>query len=255
MKLVSFNIWGGTIYGPLMDYLKKLSADTDVFCFQEVFSSLPGAPKESSGARMFLFEELTELLTDFTGMFDLRSSGHDFENPVNAPVSHGLAVFIKKHLAIEQVNSKLITFVNHKVDALVKAQIIKVAQGGKKLAIINFHGIAEPGDKLDTPERIGQSNLLAQIWKSLGEGAKILTGDFNLMPQTESVSILENCGRNLIKDFGIQSTRNKISWERFSNKQSFADYCFVSPDVKVKSFAVPYNEISDHLPMILEFEI
>jgi hypothetical protein len=30
---------------------------------------------------------------------------------------------------------------------------------------------------------------------------------------------------------------------------------FVSPEIKVKSFKVPDVEISDHLPMILDFEI
>ena len=44
-----------------------------------------------------------------------------------------------------------------------------------------------------------------------------------------------------------------MGW-KFFGKQHFADYVFVSKDVKVKKFEVPYLEISDHLPLILDFE-
>ena len=253
MKLVSFNVWGGTIYEPLVDYIGKLSADTDIFCFQEVFSSLPGAPIISSGARMFLFEELSVLLKDFSGFFDLRSEGFDFNGKINAPVSHGLATFIRKGLNVTSINSKIIDEVGEYADRLVKAQILTLNSEGKTLTIINFHGIALPGEKLDTPERISQSEKLSVVWRSLGNGEKILCGDFNLMPETKSIKILEACGRNLIKDFNIKNTRNKVSWKRFNSKQKFADYCFVSSGVEVQGFEVPYTEVSDHLAMILEF--
>jgi endonuclease/exonuclease/phosphatase family metal-dependent hydrolase len=66
--------------------------------------------------------------------------------------------------------------------------------------------------------------------------------------------------RNLIKDFGIKSTRGRICWEQYKHKpgftkQFFADYIFVSKRVGVKGFQVPHIEISDHLPLILDFEI
>jgi endonuclease/exonuclease/phosphatase family metal-dependent hydrolase len=41
----------------------------------------------------------------------------------------------------------------------------------------------------------------------------------------------------------------------FYGKQPFADYIFITPDIKVKNFEVPDLEISDHLPMILDFDI
>jgi endonuclease/exonuclease/phosphatase family metal-dependent hydrolase len=255
MKLVSFNTWGGTIYESLMDYIGKLSEDTDIFCFQEIFSALPGAPVVSSGARMFLFEELSALLKDFTGFFDLSSEGCDFNGPLAAPVSYGLAVFIRHGLEVKSRNIKLIATTNQQIDRLVKAQIFTLVCAGMFLDVINFHGIAKPGDKLDTEERINQSKKLAEAWRSLGSMSKILCGDFNLMPQTQSVKILQDCGRNLIREFNIQNTRNKISWTRFNNKQNFADYCFVSSGVKVKNFQVPYTEASDHLAMVLEFDL
>jgi exonuclease III len=259
MKLVSFNIWGGTIYGPLTDYLGKLSADTDIFCFQEVFSGLPGAPEESAGGRMFLFQELGVLLKEFTGFFEPRSTGFDFSNEDEGlPVSHGLAIFVRKNLSVVNYRSEIVEQTNSAEDPVegwVKVQTLTLENQGKRLSIINFHGVGQPGNKLDTPQRAGHAKKLQLIWDSLLDSAKILCGDFNLNPDTESIKMLETKGKNLIKEFNIQNTRNEISWKRYNNIQHFADYTFVSPEVKVKNFEVPYNEVSDHLPMILEFSL
>jgi endonuclease/exonuclease/phosphatase family metal-dependent hydrolase len=259
MRLISFNIWGGTIYRPLMDYIGKLSADTDIFCFQEVFSALPGAPKESSSARMFLFDELKELLPEFSGFFDAKSTGYDFSNAGGLPVSHGLAIFARRDLSALYYQSEIIEQANsleHPVEGWVKAQILSVEKDSRKLSVINFHGVGQPGDKTDTPQRINHAKKLGLIWDSLGVGAKILCGDFNMYPDIESIRIIESFGRNLIKDFKIQNTRNELSWKKYPDShQTFADFTFVSSEVKVKTFEVPYNEVSDHLPMILEFTI
>lgn len=66
--------------------------------------------------------------------------------------------------------------------------------------------------------------------------------------------MIEENYRNLIKEFNIEKTRSKLSpYAGKSNFQKFADYIFVSEDVNVTRFEVPDLEISDHLPMILEF--
>ena len=78
------------------------------------------------------------------------------------------------------------------------------------------------------------------------------------MPNTKSIKMIKEAGyKNLIKDFGIKTTRNKLAWDQFPDeeKQNFADYVFVSPEIKVRKFSVPNLEISDHLPLILDFEI
>lgn len=260
MKLVSFNIWGGTIYDPLMDYLKQLSANTDIFCFQEVFSALPGAPKVSAGGRLFLFDELSNLLKDFNGFFDPRSSGFDFNNQnLGFPFSHGLAMFVRKNLSVVNYRSEIVEQTEGIVDPVegwTKAQVLTVENGGQKLSVINFHGVAQPGGKLDTLQRIKHLKRLQLIWDSLGDSAKILCGDFNMLPDIESIKMLESRSKNLIKEFNIQNTRNELSWRKYpDSRQTFADFTFVSPELKVRAFEVPYNEVSDHLPMILQFDI
>jgi endonuclease/exonuclease/phosphatase family metal-dependent hydrolase len=63
----------------------------------------------------------------------------------------------------------------------------------------------------------------------------------------------ENGYRDLIKEYKISTTRNRLAWEMYpDNKQLFSDYVFLSPGITINNFSVPDNEISDHLPMILE---
>ena len=125
--------------------------------------------------------------------------------------------------------------------------------GDKEISVSNFHGIPFPGNKLDTDKRLTEVKRTKEIIFSKGE-SQILVGDFNLLPETQSIKIFEEDMRNLIKEFNIQITRSTLSpFYGRPDFQKFADYTFVSPDVRVKNFTVPDVEVSDHLPMILEF--
>lgn len=259
MKLVSLNTWGATRGQIFFDYVKEQARSADIFCFQEIFSAPGSAPKISSGAYMRLFEELEKILPKHAGKFLERSSGYDFKGPVDFPVKHGLAIFYKKHLGLVSDASAAIgvsTGIDDPVEGVLKAQVLTLAAAGREFSVINYHGPSVPGDKLDTPERIENSKKLQAVAESLKGRPKILCGDFNLMPETASIRMFEEAGmKNLIKEYSVTTTRNEISWERYHNKQSFADYTFVTSQIKVNSFEVPYNLVSDHLPMILEFEI
>ena len=78
---------------------------------------------------------------------------------------------------------------------------------------------------------------------------KILCGDFNLLPETKSLRILEENMVDLVKKFDIHSTRS-VS---FKYETRYADYMLVSPDVVVERFNAPHINVSDHLPLVLEF--
>ncbi len=135
------------------------------------------------------------------------------------------------------------------------ASYITFKKQGRIVNLLNVHGKSLPGHKMDTPTRLKQSKTIIDFLKAKS-GPKVIGGDFNLMPDTKSIAMFENAGyRNLIKDFGVKNTRNKLSWRQFNNLQYFADFVFVSKEVKVNKFEVPYMEISDHLPQILDFEV
>ncbi len=260
MKLLSLNIEGGASDERFFKYVRTRAKTADIFCFQEVFSSKKPV-KVDSGQRTDVFGDLNKLLKGFESLrlpVAVRA-GEYFKT--GSRVELCLAIFYRKNFSVEKhfgkhvygtINSE-VDFKNGKEANAV--QCVKFDSFKGSFWVANFHGISKPGNKLDTPVRIKQSKTLAAVLTKL-EGPKILCGDFNLMPNTKSIEIIEQTGmKNLIKLFKIKNTRNSISWKRYHNRQSFADFTFVSPDIKVKNFKVPYVLASDHLPMILDYKI
>lgn len=84
----------------------------------------------------------------------------------------------------------------------------------------------------------------------------ILAGDFNLLPDTESIAMLGRRLRDLVREYAVPTTRSRLNPYRGTpREQKFADYIFfVSPSLQVHDFAVPDLLVSDHLPLILSCE-
>ncbi|MDP3948140.1 MAG: hypothetical protein Q8P87_00335 [bacterium] len=260
MKLISLNTWGGKIYQPLINFIRQHSKDTAIFCFQEVLNTTSNV-KEYRDIRANLLDELTKILSTFQSFYSIEIIGFDFTpDPVNFYLTMGKTIFIKKNVLVNSTDDILL-FGDKSEKSLKKdfsnlavtLQSIEFNIQGKKFTVVNIHGTAFPGTKLDTTLRLEHSSKIRRFLDSK-KGAKILVGDFNLLPKTRSIKIIEAEMRNLIKEFNIQRTRSKLSpFYGRTEFQKFADYTFVSSGIKVKSFEVPKVEISDHLPMILKF--
>lgn len=240
---------------PLTNFIREHRSDTEIFCFQEILEN-DADLVEVLGYQANLLDVLKNVLTGYDFYFY-----PDFfltENRIT--VFQGSAIFVRNDIKTLSKDSRLIyrgtdqydPEKNHNTNVV----FVEIEKDGKSLVVMSYHGIAFPGDKLDTEDRTDQSKKLVELLSSF-EPPKILCGDFNLMPDTESVKIIEDYGmRNLIKEFKIKNTRGKINAEKYPDSiQDFADYTFVSENVKVKSFEVPDAEVSDHCPMILEFSL
>jgi endonuclease/exonuclease/phosphatase family metal-dependent hydrolase len=129
-------------------------------------------------------------------------------------------------------------------------QFIQFNDAGHDYTVINFHGLWNGGGKKDSPERLEQSRRVKEFIDTRGRGKVVLIGDFNLEPNTESVAILEKGMRNLIKEYDVTSTRSHY----YPKPVKFADYAIVSKDLVVTRFEVLQDPISDHLPLLLEFD-
>lgn len=260
MKLVSLNTWGGKVFDPLISFIKQQSTDTDIFCFQEIYKTTSDI-RQYKDIRANLLDELIKILPDFRFFYSIEISGFDTTpDPVNFDLTVGKAIFTKNNIKINSEEDLPIygdrskRFLRKDFSNLpVIVQSIDITSDSKRFVICNVHGTPFPSSKLDTALRLRHSQKIKDFLKTK-QGAKIVTGDFNLLPETQSIKIYEKEMKNLIKEFNIQITRSRLS--PFSNQpdfQKFADYTFVSSDVNVTNFKVPYVEISDHLPMILEF--
>jgi len=243
MKIIFLNIWGGKIKNPLLDFFKKYSNSVDIFCLQEVFNGGKTARAIYKDDNMNIFREIGERLPTHKGYF-AASEGNE----------EGLAIFVKKNITIEETGD---VFVFRHKDAMKNGdgktlgrnlQYISFVLDGKKYLVGNFHGLWNGINKLDSDNRLKQSQKIINFLDARNEDCKILGGDFNLLPETQSVKMLEVDLKNLIKEYNITSTRSSF----YTKPEKFADYCFVPPTVDVKQFEVLKDEISDHLPLLVE---
>ena len=265
MKLISLNIWGGKMFEPLIAFIREQAVDTDIFCFQEVFDT-PTNEIVSHDTRINVFRELTLALPDFTAYFAPVLDGFDLAGPSDIPVSCGNAVFLRRRFLITTTSSIFV----HKTGGIIPRTIrdepraiqnVRLLVNGAPLSIYNFHGLVPEkpiisddqngrDPKIDTAERIEQARRIRAILDS-DPNPKILSGDFNLRPDTESMNITKGTDlENLIETFGITDTRGPFD----PRPVRFADHTLVSKEIRVNDFRVPVVSISDHLPLILTFE-
>jgi len=140
------------------------------------------------------------------------------------------------------------------------ALITHLKFGDQTIIACNVHGCAAPVDKRDCEERIIASQEIINFMSQF-DGHKIIAVDFNLYPDTRSIQLFSEAGyQNLIRDYKISTTRGTLAKQMHpeygippSVFQEFADYMFVSPRIMVGAFEVPDLPLSDHLPMIVEF--
>lgn len=131
----------------------------------------------------------------------------------------------------------------------IQNTILEIA--GKELQIINVHGIWNK-EKIDDERTIKQSEFI--LSKIRNDIPVIVVGDFNLLPNTNSIKLLNDKLINLIDKYNIKSTRPNFS-DELDKGNIVCDYIFVNNKIIVKNLEVINSKISDHLPLILDFEI
>lgn len=261
MKLISLNIFGGRFSEALIKFVANHAPDTDIFCFQEVGN---GADDEqvSGFGRTTIFRELQSVLPEHNGYYMPTREAQGEKGLMQ----FGKATFIKKIYPHAEISHQFIygewgaydpDNIWSKPYSLLATEFIL---NNINVCIVNVHGMPFPGNKLDTPERIAQSEKILDFVTQRG-GEKIIAGDFNLLPVARSLQMFEENGfKNLVKDFNIQTTRGTLAKQlhpeyAFTPEgfQEFADYAFVTAGINVTTFEVPDALVSDHLPMIVEF--
>ncbi len=122
---------------------------------------------------------------------------------------------------------------------------------GKNIQVINVHALWNK-DKIGDDRTIMQSDfILSKIRKDI---PCIVVGDFNLLPNTKSIEMIDEKMINLIKEYNIKSTRPTFD-DNLDKGDLVCDYIFVNDKIKVNDFKVIDTNISDHMPLILDFDI
>lgn len=269
MKLITLNVWGGRLFVPLTKLITSRQKDIDIFCFQEVYDTSsdviytrtkrthPVYQKNkltnAHGARADMYRQISQRLPHHKSFYNSSQENTDFHGPVDYDLRFGLATFVRKNVEVLE-NGDIFVHKNsnqregdHSTMGR-NVQWVKIKKEGKTFNICNFHGIWSHEGKEDSAERLEQSKKIAEFLSTLS-GEIILCGDFNLLPQTKSIKIIEEKLISLVTHYDIKTTRSKF----YGKSEKFADYIFVSKGVWVKDFKVLKSEVSDHLPLYLEF--
>jgi endonuclease/exonuclease/phosphatase family metal-dependent hydrolase len=236
-----------------MVFLKKYAPETDIFCLQEVLDADQGVLDERHPDEYVcgdLYRKIVAALPEFNGAF---ASFGDY------PHRQSQAIFIRKTVPVTDIGDFLVyePVKAHEFGSAViasrKLQHVTFDLAGRECVVANLHGLWNGGGKGDCPERIAQSEMVRKFLDG-AKGAKVLCGDFNLLPDTESLAILERGMVNLVKTYSVKSTRTPLYREYGKpGASNFADYVIVSPDIKVESFDVLPDLASDHAALRLEF--
>lgn len=229
MKILFLNTWNGRIEPAITEFITEQKKIIDIFCFQEVYETMKTLCKN-------ILPEYTEFNTyKYVDEHDIFSQSTYIKSTI---LTQSSETILEQNI---HLGLGLSTEINY---------------NNKTIHVCNVHGIARPGEKLDNEERLEQSKKLIEFFENR-KGIKIIGGDFNLLPNTESIQLFEKSGyRNLVSEFNIKTTRNHFSWDKYpEDKQYYSDYIFVSKDTPVKDFSVSPLEVSDHLALILTIDL
>lgn len=249
MKLISLNTYGGRAgIAELLNFFKQ-HEDVDIFCLQEIYNGGDTDNAEInenvSGKIYNLLNLIKETLPDHQTFFRPHLKDH-----------YGLAMLVKNNIPVlEEGENFVYKFKGYIPEDNLgfharNVQYVKVNIDNKEVAICNFHGLWNGKGKTDTEDRISQSKNIVKFISNLSKNL-IIAGDFNLLPETESVRIIETTGlQNLIKAHGITSTRTSL----YTKPDKYADYVFASTTIGVTEFKVLPDEVSDHAPLFIDFK-
>ncbi len=256
MKVITLNTWGGRAGGEkLLSFFEWHKDDTDIFCLQEIWSapyehldgSLAGGMAiDHEKIMVYAKQEISAAMTDYEVYFH----PHHLD-------SYGLMMLVKKGIKVLSDGDVFV----HKYRGYVPVgdvgrharniQYVTIKNQDQPITIINFHGLWNGKGKSDSPDRIIQSDNIVQFSQTLNNPF-ILCGDFNLSPNSQSLKKFTYAGlRNLIQDYGVTSTRTNY----YTKAEKYADYVFVSEGISVINFQVLEDQVSDHSPLLLEFDI
>lgn len=263
VRVVSLNAWGGARFNELASWLPECGAD--VLCLQEVTRTpgLGGTTEFADGERTLpqranLFDDVRELLPRHQAMFLASDAGPvtDSDGRTHRQ-DFGIAVFVAETNPVIAHQSSFIhgSFADHAEWAINDrprvAQAIRIVDRNldRQVTVVHAHGLRDPAGKHDTDARRSQAERLAELvvaTRSLDD-IVVVCGDLNLLPDSETFSILGEVG--LIDLVGEQDTRTSSYLKPIRH----ANYLLISHPQLVKKFEAPGNpEVSDHRPLILD---
>lgn len=264
MRIMCLNGWGGKLHEELLAYLAD--EQPDVLCLQEVVHS-PASDLDwltyRDGdhvlpQRANFFRDVCTVLHDHAATFCPAARGVLWDGDRSLPSQWGLATFVHRGFpVIGQAQGFVHKDYSH--DGYGDHPRSRSAHGvrlfddgsGRTVSITHMHGLRDLRGKMDTPERAAQAQRLLDLSRQVSwpGDLRILCGNFNVEPDSETLSILRADGlTELVSAYDIPTTRSS----HYTKPGRFADYMLVNGADAVQSFEVIMQpEVSDHCPLVL----
>jgi endonuclease/exonuclease/phosphatase family metal-dependent hydrolase len=246
MKLLQWNVWYKEDINNILKVIQGI--DPDIICLQELTVNHPDFERFNRGV------DTPKYLAEKLNFNHFYKNAHD--DPVNMfgsgifsrfPIIQSTATYIKESHGSYKEHRNYSDQARMYIECLIDT-------GEKKLSIATTH-MSFTDAFSPTPEKEVETQKLIAIIKNK-KNDYILTGDFNALPGSYTISevekYLKNAGPSLdqktwtTKPFSYNGfTGNTLDWR--------LDYCFTTPDIDVRSAQILKTEYSDHLPILIEF--
>ncbi len=242
MKLLQLNEWGGRLEKQVVELLQKESAD--IVCLQEAVDA-PGDAALSVPTHKIQDEaKYAHAFASPVFSFKLMNKTATFGNVILSRVP-----FVDSHTIFTNLSYKDDFDFDSDDYNIRNLQHVVIEVAGTSVNILNHHGHHVRQHKDGDAETLRQMKQIADYVQTLS-GPVILSGDFNLAPQSKSLEVINVLLNNLSIEYNLKTTRTFLT-----HKQEVCDYIFVSDDIKVTRFETLEDIASDHQALVLEFTI
>lgn len=247
IKLLQLNMWAGTHFPALQEFLEKNRFD--ILCFQEVCG--PQTYVGNIKCTIDCFEKLKTILGPrYEGQLTKAS------RLTSSPTAYdGNAIFYTKDFVLKKqeviwLNERTSPFPSDAKsyeDFGRNALAVTLEKEEKIIHIVNGH-LPWANTKIEQPHQREKNQKLVEYLSQVAQ-PWIFTGDCNILPDSPTIHDLEKLGKNLGKEYGVTNTVDPTvhyNWEKMK-PGSTIDYIFVSPDIQVENFRLlDMVHMSDH---------
>lgn len=250
LKFVCLNLWlGGKLFPQIINFLNQ--EKPDILVAQEVYNAkIPG--REDRFYSTEILKKNCGFSFDFfsPACIDVRPEGKIENGNVilsKFPITKTKTVFFDvpfgERTDVEGGSDYSMTPRN--------LQCAEIQFDKKKLNVFNTQGIWGL-DGADNERRLKMSETIVNEVGNLEN--VILAGDFNLKPNTKTIENIGNHLRNVFQN-ELSTTFNMKQKTNPGYATAVVDMIFTSNDLKVIDKKCPQVDISDHLPLVVTFDL
>ena len=247
MKLLQWNVW----YQEDIDNILKTirTVEPDILCLQELTTNF-GPQKR---------RHMAEYLAQKLGMHSIFKAARE---TVDARGAHGFGNAILSRFAIVRTKSRFIRRPNARdkaADDLAEPRVYLEATidiGGERFTVGTTHMSYTPAFRQTAAKRAETDKLLSILQRK--NRRFVIGGDFNSLPRSYTIKAVGKHLRNAGPPYKEATwTTKPFSYGGFvANTRDWRiDYCFATPDIRVTAAKVVETPYSDHLPLLVEFDL